>query len=124
AVADVVHGAVARAARLYPDAATRLHVYVQRGLPPVYVDGLKLTRALTQIIDNGLKFGAPGPVEVSATAVGDRGDIAISVRDYGLGMSPEQLRWVTVVLEQGEENPPTRHYGGFGIGLAMAKMIL
>jgi len=124
AVADVVHGAVARAARLYPDADTRLNVYVQRGMPPIYVDVKKLTRALTQIIDNGLKFGEPGPVEVSAVAVGDQGDIAISVRDYGPGMSPEQLRRATVGLEQGEENPSTRHYGGFGIGLALAKMIL
>lgn len=124
AVSDVVRHAAARAARLHPDAASRLKIGLQPGLPPVYADGVKLAKALMQLIDNGLKFGRPDAVEVTAAVINGQEDTRISVRDYGPGMTQEQFFRATAVLEQGEEDPSTRHFGGFGIGLALAKMIL
>jgi two-component system, OmpR family, phosphate regulon sensor histidine kinase PhoR len=87
----------------------------------------ELIRVFENLIENALKYGAPGRrVDLTLTrepAVGDRGDAIVSVRDYGPGISPEHLPRLTerfYRVDIGE----SRAQGGTGLGLALVKHIL
>jgi signal transduction histidine kinase len=76
--------------------------------------------ALDAVIDNALKF-SPGdrPVEVAVAA--DGASVAITVRDHGAGLAPEQLASATERFWRG---PGHRTVQGSGLGLAIAAELL
>lgn len=78
-----------------------------------------LTRALSQLVDNALKFSGPGTPVTLAGSV-NRSDYVFSVSDQGRGMSPEQV---------GRIGPFTQfdrgkfEQQGSGLGLAIVQKI-
>jgi signal transduction histidine kinase len=83
------------------------------------LDRLRVDQILTHLIDNALKFGTGKPVAVSATSDGE--SARIQVRDSGIGIAPEdQAR----IFQRFERAVPTRHFGGFGLGLWMVRQIV
>ncbi|MEU8954607.1 HAMP domain-containing sensor histidine kinase [Streptomyces sp. NPDC048518] len=75
----------------------------------------RLSRLLTNLLDNAAKFSPPGaPVEVSLTAVD------LTVRDHGPGISEEDLPYVFDRFYRAEK---ARALPGSGLGLAMARQI-
>lgn len=124
-VSDLVHSAAERARRLHPElpgSLVRLHV--GHRLPPVMVDATKLARALTHLIENGLKFGLRRPVDVTADAIDGGELVQVSVRDQGSGIAPEVVARLYEPLQQGEESSLTRRHDGVGLGLALTRMVL
>jgi two-component system, OmpR family, sensor kinase len=81
---------------------------------PVVVDPADLDQVLDVLIDNAL-IHAPGQVEVSATANGERAQM--SVRDHGPGIPADEEARVTERFFRGRGAPP----GGSGLGLAIAR---
>jgi len=87
----------------------------------------ELIRVFENLIENALKYGAPGKrVDITLTrepaGSGAREAIA-SVRDYGPGIAPEHLPRLTerfYRVDIGE----SRAQGGTGLGLALVKHIL
>ena len=77
-------------------------------------DPADLDQVLDVLIDNALTH-APGRVEVSASAVGERA--TVSVVDRGPGINPDEVERVTERFFRGHGAPP----GGSGLGLAIAK---
>ena len=71
-------------------------------------------QVLDVLIDNALTY-APGPIEVSATAHGDRA--GISVADRGPGIPSDEASRVTERFYRGHGAPT----GGSGLGLAIAR---
>jgi two-component system phosphate regulon sensor histidine kinase PhoR len=87
----------------------------------------ELIRVFENLIENALKYGAPGRrVDITLTrepASGDARDAIVSVRDYGPGIAPEHLPRLTerfYRVDIGE----SRAQGGTGLGLALVKHIL
>jgi signal transduction histidine kinase len=80
----------------------------------VRIDPRDLTHAVTNIVDNALKYTA-GDIAVSVD-VGD-GNVAITVRDSGPGMPPEVARHAFDRFYRGQR----RDVEGSGLGLAIAK---
>jgi signal transduction histidine kinase len=74
---------------------------------------------LTNLLSNAVKYGRGGPIEVSVEAAGR---IArLGVRDEGMGIEPaDQDR----IFERFERLISDRKYGGFGLGLWIARQIV
>ncbi|WP_369601059.1 ATP-binding protein [Hahella sp. SMD15-11] len=90
-----------------------------RGKAELHTKPLALRRALTNLIDNGIKYG--GRVDVRLMA--DRAHFIIQVRDFGPGIPEKDLDRVTepFVRLEGSRN---RNTGGTGLGLSIVKSIV
>ena len=75
-----------------------------------------LRRALTNLLDNALKFGGAAQVVVEATAH----EVHISVRDRGPGIPEAELATVLQPFYR-VESSRNRETGGTGLGLAIAQ---
>jgi two-component system sensor histidine kinase/response regulator len=99
----------------------------QPGLPSVLVgDQLRLHQILVNLCGNAVKFTHRGEVMVSVSVVGsgtDDVELAFSVRDTGIGMTPEQAARLFQPFTQADSSH-TREYGGTGLGLAISKQLV
>ncbi|MFG2288527.1 sensor histidine kinase [Streptomyces sp. NPDC048595] len=79
----------------------------------------RLTRLLSNLLDNAAKFSPPGgPVDTTLTAV--PGALELTVRDHGPGIAAEDLPHVFDRFYRAES---ARALPGSGLGLAMARQI-
>lgn len=88
----------------------------------VYGDRDMLRQATANLISNAVRYTpSPGTVSVKVR----KGDImaSISVRDTGIGLSPEECKMVFNRFWRAEESRE-RQSGGLGIGLAVVKEIV
>lgn len=87
----------------------------------------ELVRALENLVENALKYGAAGKrVDIAVTRTQTRAGVSearISVRDYGPGISPEHLPRLTERFYRVDVTD-SRAQGGTGLGLALVKHIL
>ncbi|MCA8952206.1 MAG: PAS domain S-box protein [Planctomycetes bacterium] len=92
----------------------------------LYVDRADLRRACQALVENAIKFTPDGGrVEVSITAGGPdgTGELRFRVVDDGIGIDPRYHRRIFEKFFQ-VEDPLTRHHGGAGLGLFVAKGIV
>ncbi|HEU5055405.1 MAG TPA: GAF domain-containing protein [Kofleriaceae bacterium] len=83
-------------------------------------DRLRVEQVVTNLVANSIKYGRGSPVEVSVSG-GDGVGGRITVRDYGIGISPEgEAR----IFGRFERAVSQRHYGGLGLGLWIARQIV
>jgi len=78
------------------------------------IDPIDLAHALTNIVDNALKYTA-GPIDVAVSSEGDR--LSIVIGDEGPGMSPDEVRHAFDRFFRGAR----RDVDGSGLGLAIAR---
>jgi signal transduction histidine kinase len=84
-------------------------------------DRAAVTLALHNLLDNAVKYsGGRGPVRVDWTRKADR--IAISVRDYGPGIPPDERLRIFQRFVRGAA-ASTANVRGTGLGLAMVQLI-
>ncbi len=95
-------------------------------LPPqsllVTADPDKLTPAFVNIINNAIRFTPPGG-QITISAMNRGGNILAWVTDTGIGIAPENLPKIFHEFYQVEPHT-TRHFGGLGIGLTIAKGLI
>ena len=91
----------------------------ETALPPITGDARQLRRALTNLLDNAIKFSQRGGSIVVMT--GNReNDIFIKVRDKGQGISSDDLPYIFDAFHRGRVGAKIE---GFGLGLAAVKAI-
>ena len=91
--------------------------------PYVTGDSLHLNQVLINLLGNAIKFTpADGSVRLTIHQEPD-GKIRFSVRDTGIGISPENHSRIFQSFEQAEGNT-TRKYGGTGLGLAISSRLV
>lgn len=86
---------------------------------PVFIQPQALRRIMSNLIDNGLKFGDCVTVSL---AYGQNGDITLRVADEGPGIPEDQLEAVLQPFYR-LENSRNRDTGGTGLGLAIAAQL-
>ena len=87
----------------------------------------ELIRALENLVENALKYGAVGKrVDITLTRAQTRGgtpEARVAVRDYGPGIAPEHLPRLTERFYR-VDVADSRAQGGTGLGLALVKHVL
>ena len=92
----------------------------------VVADALRLQQVLLNLAGNAVKFTQQGEVILGArlaSQTADQIEIAFSVRDTGIGMTPAQLERIFESFEQAEASV-TRRFGGTGLGLAISRRLV
>jgi len=91
---------------------------------PVYVDvdAEKTALAFVNLLNNAIRFSPQGS-EIIIGAVRQEKQVIISVQDHGIGIPVDKLQKIFEEFYQ-IEPPNTRHYGGLGIGLTIAKGLI
>lgn len=86
---------------------------------PTFGDPEMLRQAVTNLIDNAVKFSPPGG-EVRLSAAGGPAGVEISVADQGPGIPPEDRARATERFFRGEA---ARNTPGSGLGLALVQAV-
>jgi PAS domain S-box-containing protein len=82
-------------------------------------DRVRLEQVISNLLTNALKYAPGKPIEIETAR---EADIArIRVRDYGIGIEPENQRRI---FERFERAVSDRHYGGLGLGLWIARQVV
>ncbi|EGF93696.1 sensory box protein [Asticcacaulis biprosthecium C19] len=82
-------------------------------------DPMRLRQIVLNLCSNAVKFTQTGGVEIRV-ACGAEDSVAISVRDTGIGIAPENLSTIFDKFVQAD-NSISRKYGGTGLGLAITR---
>ena len=91
-------------------------------LPPVGASPTYLRRVLDNLIGNAIKFTPEGGT-ITVRAWRDGDDVALEVRDTGIGIPADRLGRVFERFYQ-VDGSATRRYGGVGLGLALMKEVV
>ena len=100
-----------------------LAIYISPQVPfKVVGDPVRLTQIVSNLVNNGLKFTETGGVAIEVE-VGDDGQIAISVKDTGIGIASDQIDRIFTRFSQADSSI-TRKFGGTGLGLSISKQLI
>jgi two-component system, sensor histidine kinase and response regulator len=117
-VAAVVAAVRRETAPLAAAKGLALRVTAPAGLPPARADAARVHQVLRILVDNALKFTRAGQVSIAARATAE--EIAVTVRDTGIGIPPGAVPDIFAAFRQGDGST-TRPHGGAGLGLAVAR---
>ncbi len=138
-IARITHGRIAlRTQRLVVDRVVERAIEATRSLVDdrahalsvslagthVLIDGdaTRLEQVVANLISNAAKYTEPGGrITIEVARAG--GDVAIRVRDDGIGIGPEMLERVFDLFAQAERSL-ARIQGGLGIGLTIVKRLV
>jgi signal transduction histidine kinase len=82
-------------------------------------DRFRLEQVIINLITNAMKYGEGKPVDIRVRE--EQGQALISVRDYGIGISPDDQQRI---FERFERAVSSSHFGGLGLGLYIVREIL
>jgi len=96
---------------------------LERELPPLRADELRLRQILVNLLSNAIKFtDAGGQVTVSSRQAED-GGVLLRVQDTGVGMAPEDIPKALERFSQVDQSMTRRHEGA-GLGLPLTKRLV
>ena len=102
------------------------NLQVSATLPPepiyLYVDPVRLAQVFSNILNNACKYTEPGG-RISLVAERQGSDVAVTVKDTGLGIPPDKLDSVFEMFTQIDRTLECSQ-GGLGIGLTLAKRLV
>jgi len=105
----------------------RLFSDVSNGVPPlVRGDSLRIRQILNNLLSNAIKFTQAGSVRVAIEALESSGThthLRFSVKDSGIGISPEAQQRLFNPFVQADGST-TRRFGGSGLGLSICKRLV
>jgi signal transduction histidine kinase len=118
-LAPIVARAVSAVRGLVDERRHDLQVAIPPGDMRLFADAARVEQVLTQLLQNAATYSqAGGRIELSAQREGDQ--IALRVRDRGLGIAPDLLPHI---FELFVRSGPRMH-GSLGIGLALARKLV
>jgi len=113
------------AMKMLQEQATQARVVLRKtmpaSLPNVVADLRSMRQVMLNLLSNAVKFTDPGGQVIVSAVVTESGELALRVKDTGIGMSDEQLREALEpfqrVQTEGRETP------GTGLGLPLTKAL-
>jgi signal transduction histidine kinase len=103
-----------------------LRTGLQPKLPSVVADERSLRQIVINILSNAVKFTDAGGQVILSTALGDRGEVILRVRDTGIGMTEKELGLAMEPFRQVASTRRTNSSGtgGTGLGLPITKALV
>ena len=99
--------------------ASGLSISVDGALTPVVGHEASLSQAISNLLNNAIKFVVPGkPPKVHVWTERRNGEVRLWVEDNGIGIKPEYQHRLFNVFERVH---PEKNYEGTGIGLAIVR---
>jgi signal transduction histidine kinase len=90
-------------------------------LPAIIADQRSVKQIVLNILSNAVKFTEPGGQVIVSTALSDKGEVILRVRDTGIGMSEREL---AEAMEPFRQFATTQRPGGSGLGLSLTKALV
>ncbi len=91
--------------------------------PHLIGDSLRINQVLINLLGNAVKFTQSGGSIMLCVTQQEDEYVRFSVKDTGIGISPENRQRVFEAFEQAEGST-TRQYGGTGLGLAISNRLV
>lgn len=100
------------------------HLEIKPASPDIslYVDPIRTTMAITNILNNALSFTEPGGHILIEAEQRSGQEIWVSISDNGIGLQGDDLERIFEPFYQVEDHM-TRRHGGIGIGLSIARAL-
>lgn len=121
-IAQVVSQAIIGQAAAAQKAEVHVVMEAPADLPTLRVDEFRLQQVLNNLLSNAIKF-SPAGSEVRLTVQRDSDTLIFSVQDAGTGVALDEQARIFDRFYQAESATRTRG-GGYGLGLAIAKLIV
>lgn len=122
ALSDVVHKTVAAVRARAQAGGVELQVDLPEDLPLVDIDPQRIGQVLRNLLDNALTH-TPSGGEIVIDAHADGQWVAVSARDTGSGIVPEDLPYVFERFYRADKSR-SRATGGAGLGLSIARQLV
>ncbi len=87
----------------------------------IYGDEMRIEQVIINFLTNAIKY-SPGTSEIKIFVKTDNGKLYVGIRDYGIGIAPEQQKSVFEKFFRVEET--ALHFQGLGIGLYISAEII
>ena len=104
--------------------AERHHVFLRSALasslPMIVADERTMRQVVINLLSNAVKFTEPGGQVIVTTTLSDEGEVAVRIRDTGVGMDSDDLK---MALELFRQTAAGRKAGGTGLGLPLTKAL-
>jgi signal transduction histidine kinase len=121
-LADVIANAVEGSRPLIDRSQHTLSVDLPQSPLAIDADPTRLAQVLLNLLNNAAKYTPPrGRIELSAWTEGS--EVAIRVRDTGIGISADQLPNIFRMFAQIHRSHEPSH-GGLGIGLSLVRSLI
>ena len=123
-VSEVIETTLAASKELIEAARVTVERDVDRNLPPAMSDPVGLSQCLQNLITNALKYGGNSRwlgVRAAVSADSSR-EIELSVRDHGIGIGEEELRYIFEPFYRSPAVAATK-IDGTGLGLAVTRSV-
>jgi len=121
-VHDLLAAAIETARPLVDASGHTLVAEVADGDVVLFADAQRLSQVFANILNNACKYTAPGGrIELQARAAA--GQLAVTVRDNGIGLTAEQCEHIFDLFVQADASLE-RSRGGLGIGLTLVRQLV
>ncbi len=121
-LSDIIHDVVQTVIPLIEENKHNIELSIEKGLPQVRADKVRLRQVLLNLLSNAIKFTPPGgQLRIEAGSADEW--CQVSVIDNGIGISEEdQKRLFTPFVQAGAL--PGKEKEGTGLGLALTKQFI
>jgi PAS domain S-box-containing protein len=121
-LSEVVHNAIETCGPQLDAGNHAIKVALPEGPIFLHADPVRLEQVFSNLISNAAKYTPPGGhIGITGERRGDA--VVISVKDDGVGISPEMLPRLFEIFSQGER-ALERSQGGLGVGLSLVRGLL
>ncbi len=86
-----------------------------------WIDPLRIEQVVTNILDNAIKYSPAGGDILVTLSESEDGSIELSIRDHGIGISPEKQ---AQIFERFYQANVADHTSGLGLGLFITRQIV
>ena len=100
----------------------QLSIVLPREPLEIEVDPVRMTQALSNLLNNAAKYTEPGG-QITLSAAREQGDLVIRVKDSGKGIAKEMLPRIFDLFMQADVSLG-RSMGGLGVGLTLARTLI
>lgn len=91
------------------------------GLPSVFADERSVRQIVLNVLTNAIRFTGAGGQVIVSTATGGRGEVLLSIRDTGPGMTEKDIE---AALTPFRRISATQRRDGTGLGLPLSKALV